>query len=142
MMFFPPRAKDGSQIDVRAMKTPVPGQHPTVAIDKLLSLGDIPILVFPPEGQIDGLELRLLLAAIDGESTIREIAEVAGVEAQHAQAVFAQLKTDGCISVLTAAPREGPESAPSLSAQSSASAPTDSPAPTSDPFQGLKPRTR
>ena len=113
------------------MKTPVPGLRPTVAIDKLLSMADIPILLFPPDGDIEVLELRLLLAAIDGESTIQQIAEVAGVDPQHAQAVFAQLKADGCISILTAAPREGPESSQELE-----------PRRVSDPFQGLRPRTK
>ena len=110
------------------MKTPIPG-HPTLAIEKVLSSADIPILLFPPDGQVESPELRLLLAAIDGESTIREIAEVAGVDPQHAQAVFAQLKAEGCISILSAA--LSPDSARSLEKKAPA-----------DPFQGLKPRTR
>jgi hypothetical protein len=110
------------------MKTPVPN-HPTVAIDTVLSPEDVPVLVFAPEGQIESLELRLLLAAIDGESSIRQIAEVAGVDPQHAQAVFAQLRSDGCISILHAA--RGPDSASAENAAVTAR----------DPFQGLKPRT-
>ena len=97
--------------------------HPTVSIDKVVMLGDVPILLFP-------------LAAIDGESTIQQIAEVAGVDPKHAQAVFAQLKSDGCISILSSA--HGPHSAPTLETDAAPSEPSLP----RDPFQGLKPRTR
>lgn len=115
-------------------------QHPTVSIDKVVMPADVPILLFPPEGKIESPEVRLLVAAIDGESTIREIAEVAGVDPKHAQAVFAQLKAEGCISILSAA--HGPHSAPTLDAL-----PADPPSEPQvgaarDPFQGLKPRTK
>ena len=115
------------------MKTPIPFLHPTVSIEKLVTLADIPILLFAPDGEIEGQEMRLLLAAIDGESTIEQIAEVAGVLPEHARALFAELKNEGCISILTAAPREGPESAKDLGAIALDGR---------DPLQGLRPRTK
>ncbi len=117
------------------MKPPEHEAHPTVSIDKVVLLGDVPILLFPPAGGIESPEVRLLIAAIDGESTVHQIAEVAGVDPKHAQAVFAQLQSEGCISILSSA--HSPHSAPTLDALPSA--PDSSPR---DPFQGLKPRTK
>jgi hypothetical protein len=70
--------------------------HPTVSIDKVVMLADVPVLLFPPSGAIESPEIRLLVGAIDGESTVQQIAETAGVDPKHAQAVFAQLRTEGC----------------------------------------------
>jgi hypothetical protein len=110
--------------------------HPTVSIDKVVMLGDVPILLFPPDGEIESPEIRLLIAAIDGESTIQQIAEVAGVDPKHAQAVFAQLKSEGCISILSSA--HSPHSARTLD---TGEAPSEPQLP-HDPFQGLRPRTK
>ena len=115
---------------------PAPAGYPTVSIDKVVLLGDVPILLFPPAGDIESPEIRLLIGAIDGESTVDQIAEVAGVDPKHAQAVFAQLQSDGCISILSSA--HSPNSAPTLEQDL---APASSAGPR-DPFQGLKPRTR
>jgi len=106
--------------------------HPTVSIDKVVMLADVPVLLFPPSG-VESPEIRLLVGAIDGESTVQQIAETAGVDPKHAQAVFAQLRTEGCISILAAA--HGPQSAPMPPSAGSGAEPRD-------PFQGLKPRTK
>jgi predicted Rossmann fold nucleotide-binding protein DprA/Smf involved in DNA uptake len=75
--------------------------RPTISLEKVLGVEDIPVLVSQDPIDDANSELRILLAAVDGESTVQQIAEVAGMAAEHARAVLAELKVQGIISVLT-----------------------------------------
>jgi hypothetical protein len=100
-----PAAKPGAGAATKK-RSERPPPRPTLSVEAAVAIGDVPVVLSEPQNLKDDDGLFRLFTAIDGDSTVAEVAERAKLELEHARALLADLRLRGHVNLTRRTPSE------------------------------------